>query len=250
MNPPPQPQPAPPTTTSTSGECGNCGTHIRLFLHNVRLRGIQRKLCTSCVLRLHPSSFCPICFTFYDSNPPHPSKRLSCAKCASFTHSHCAAPSSLSSPFLCPPCSDPTTFNFFKNPPAKSTNKNDMPSEDNKNVHVIDSKSGPVLLCAARIAGASMGKAVLVARIEAEKKAKEAAAARKRAREALEHVGVLISKTNNNYKDRNFDGSGSVQHSGSGNASIFNVNKKQQQSVSMSVSPKELVNNVNVNNNR
>ncbi|XP_044473322.1 uncharacterized protein LOC123201820 [Mangifera indica] len=199
MNLTPQPAPAPPTTIFASGECGNCGTYIGLFIHNVRLRGIQRKLCTSCVLRLHPSSFCPICFTFYDSNPPHPSKRLSCAKCGSFTHSHCAKPLALSSPYHCPPCSDPKNFNFFKNHPAKSTNTDPNPnttgnmrSDDDKNAHVIDSKSAAVLLCAARIAAASMEKAVLVARIEEEKKAKEAAAARKRAREALEHVGVLI----------------------------------------------------------
>lgn len=92
---------------------------------------------------------------------------------------------------------------------------------------------------------------MLVARIEAEKKSKEAAVARKRAREALEHVGFLISKSNNNDNtDRNFDRSGSVQHSVSGNASCFKVNKKQQQSLSMSMSPKELVNNVTVNDNR
>lgn len=122
-----------------------------------------------------------------------------------------------------------------------------MRSHDDKNAHVIDSKSAAVLLCAARIAAASMEKAVLVARIEEEKKAKEAAAARKRAREALEHVGVLISKSNNNYKDKNFDVSGSVQHSGSINASFLYVNKKQQHSVSISVSPKKMVNNVNDN---
>lgn len=60
-----------------------------------------------------------------------------------------------------------------------------------------------------------MGKAVLVARMEAEKKSKEAALSRKKAREALEHVAVLISKNKES----------SVQLSGS--ASFFNNNKKQ-----------------------
>ncbi|GAV68474.1 hypothetical protein CFOL_v3_11977 [Cephalotus follicularis] len=169
--------PTPPTTTRRRiEECSNCGTHNKWVIHNVRLRGIHRRLCTSCVLRLHPSSFCPSCFLFYESNPPHPSKRISCSNCSSFTHTHCA--SSSASPFLCPPCSDPS-FTFFDVP-------QDNPSFDNK--------LALVLLCAAKIASASMGKAVIVARAEAERRVREAALARKRAREALEHVFFLDSK--------------------------------------------------------
>ncbi|KAK0592227.1 hypothetical protein LWI29_015433 [Acer saccharum] len=223
-----QQPPEPPPLTASGGDCGNCGAHLRGLLHNVRLRGIQRKLCTSCVLRLHPSSFCPVCFAFYDSNPPHPSKRFACSKCASFTHSLCAS-TPPPSPYLCPPCSapSPASFTFFRNDASAGGGRR------------IDGKSAAVILCAARIASASMAKAVAVARIEAEKKAKDAASARKRAREALERVALLITKNNvNATQNNNGGGDGSAQLPGSA-ASFFNANKKQNVNVSQ-----ELVNNV------
>ncbi|GLT96499.1 hypothetical protein SLE2022_141150 [Rubroshorea leprosula] len=156
---------------SPTGQCSNCGVSTLHFLHQVRHGGIQRRLCTSCVLRLHPTSFCPVCFAFYDGVPPHPSKRISCSKCASFTHSHCAATSPLS-PYICTPCnnSSPSSFSFFH-----QTDR-------------VDKKQAVVLLCAARIAASSMSKAAALAKEEAEKKVREAACARKRAREALEHL--------------------------------------------------------------
>ncbi|XWS64406.1 hypothetical protein CRYUN_Cryun05aG0001800 [Craigia yunnanensis] len=161
----------------TSKECGNCGAHVARFLHQVRLLGIFRRLCTSCILRLHPSSFCPTCFTFYAGSPPHPSKRVACSNCSSFTHSHCAGDTLLSS-YLCPPCKD-SSFSF-------------LPLRDNK----IDKKLALALLCAAKIAASSMGKAVAVAWAEADRKVREAALARKRAREALEHLLLVTSKDN------------------------------------------------------
>lgn len=69
-----------------------------------------------------------------------------------------------------------------------------------------------VLLCAAKIASASMGKAVIVARADAERKVREAAMARKRAREALEHVGFVLARERARRKEE-----GSVEVSGSGN---------------------------------
>lgn len=50
------------------------------------------------------------------------------------------------------------------------------------------------LVAAAQIAVASMNKAAEVARAEAERTVREAAVARKRAREALERVACLASK--------------------------------------------------------
>ncbi|KAF5739927.1 hypothetical protein HS088_TW12G01141 [Tripterygium wilfordii] len=166
----------PPTSaaTATAGECGNCGTHKGWVLHHMRLRGIHRRLCTSCVLRLHPGSFCPSCFVLYDPQPPHPTKRVSCSSCLSFAHAHCVKSLQLSqSPYLCPPCAD-SNFSFF-----------DVTD------HVIDKKLSLALLCAAKIASASMAKAVIVARSEAERRVREAVVAKKRAREALEHVASL-----------------------------------------------------------
>lgn len=69
-----------------------------------------------------------------------------------------------------------------------------------------------VLLCAAKIASTSMGKAAIVARADAERKVREAAMARKRAREALEHVGFVLARERARRKEE-----ASVEVSGSGN---------------------------------
>ncbi|OAY43912.1 uncharacterized protein LOC110620255 [Manihot esculenta] len=198
---------------TSAGQCGNCGSKDTCLLHHVRLRGIYRRLCTSCILRLHPSSFCPSCFTFYDSSPPPPSKRQSCSTCPSLTHSHCV-PSHPPSPFpfLCPPCADPN-FSFFH--------------LDKTNNRSIDKKMATVLLCAAKIAASSMAKAVIVARTEAERRVKEAAVCRKKAREALEHVALVAKRKEVE----------SVEVSGSGN-----LGKRERGSVDVTVigSPKNV----------
>lgn len=59
---------------------------------------------------------------------------------------------------------------------------------------VIDKDSAKVLVAAARIAAATMSKAAHTTRIEAERRVKEAALAKKRAREALERVAFLSLK--------------------------------------------------------
>ncbi|GMI84424.1 hypothetical protein like AT1G09520 [Hibiscus trionum] len=154
-----------------SKECSNCSGNVPFFLHQVRHLGILRRLCTACVLRLHPSSFCPVCFVFYAGSPPQPTKRVACSNCCSITHSHCAGDTLLTS-FLCPPCKD-SSFSFF-------------PLKNGK----IDKKLSLALLCAAKISSSSIEKAVTVAWAEADRKVREAALARKRAREALEHLLV------------------------------------------------------------
>lgn len=78
---------------------------------------------------------------------------------------------------------------------------------------VIDKKAARVLLCAARIAAVSMSKAVLVARAEAERRVREAALSRKRAREALEHVVAVATKEK--AKRNEVSAEGSVSRSGS-----------------------------------
>ncbi|XP_062081735.1 uncharacterized protein LOC133788318 [Humulus lupulus] len=196
-----------------TAECGNCGSPNRWVLHHVRIRGIHRRLCTTCVLRLHPSLFCPGCFQFYDSNNvPPPSKRLTCSKCSSFTHSHCAQPptapptssasasSSSSASYLCPACASPN-FNFF-----------DIDSEPNR---AIDKRLALVLLCAAKISAASMTKAVIVARAEAERRVREAALARKRAKEALDNLAILFHSRGDKAMRKDVVGEGSAEVSGS-----------------------------------
>lgn len=66
----------------------------------------------------------------------------------------------------------------------------------------LDRDSARVLLAAARFSAFSMGKAAVSARNEAERRAKEAAYTRKRAREALEHVAYLVGKEKAKRRDR------------------------------------------------
>ncbi|KAH7513584.1 hypothetical protein ACOSP7_007824 [Xanthoceras sorbifolium] len=160
-----------------SFECGACGSNHRFLLHNVRHRGSYRRLCTNCILKTHQGHFCPICLHVYDTSPPPPHARLTCIKCPSICHISCA---SSSSTFVCPPCSNPN-FAFFKvNGDAQ------MDGRDDK--RVMDVGSAKALVASAKIAAFSMSKAAAVARVEAERKVKEAALAKKRAREALERL--------------------------------------------------------------
>ncbi|OMO86207.1 hypothetical protein CCACVL1_09728 [Corchorus capsularis] len=183
--PTPSAKPNNPIPTNPSKECGNCGSHSGYFLHQVRLLGILRRLCTSCVLRLHPGSFCPACFEFYNGSPPQHPNRIACSNCSSLAHSHCAGGTFLSS-YLCPPCNcKDSSFSFF-------------PLKDNK----IDKTLALPLLCAAKIAASSMEKAAIAARAEAVKKAHDAVLARKRATEALEHLlYVTIQQEKARYKE-------------------------------------------------
>lgn len=57
----------------------------------------------------------------------------------------------------------------------------------------IDKEAARLLLCAGKIAANSMSKAELAAGMEADKRAKEAAFTKKRAREALDHVVKLMA---------------------------------------------------------
>ncbi|XP_058770384.1 uncharacterized protein LOC131644019 [Vicia villosa] len=161
------------------GECGNCGIKERWLLHNVVVRGVDRRICTSCVLRLHPSSFCPCCFEFYEhpvsvtsSSSAH--RFVSCVKCSSLSHIHClASPPPSPSPYLCPPCSK-SNFTFFP-----------VPEE------IVEVNLAKVFVCAAKIASASMKKQFTMSSVRCEKAVKEAAMARKRTKDAIEQCFTL-----------------------------------------------------------
>ncbi|CAL0300152.1 unnamed protein product [Lupinus luteus] len=210
MNPPIQSTPPPPpnttTTVSTKALCSNCNLKQRWLLHRVLFRGTNRLLCSSCVLRLHPSSFCPSCFEFFD----HPlssnslNRFISCIKCSSLTHLRCL-PSSSPPPssFLCPSCSSPD-YKFFN------------PSNAH---HMLDKKHALVFLCAAKIASASVAKALTIARIKADRSVRDSAVARKRAREALLRVDNLQRVK------------GSIQVSGSWNLGTTNQKVQVNHSV-------------------
>ncbi|CAA0816563.1 Unknown protein [Striga hermonthica] len=177
----------PSLTLPPATACGNCGAEERRLLHHVRHRGIFRRLCTSCVLRLHPQSFCPTCFQVY---PPTPSLDAiaTCFKCYSSSHSHCVRPGG-PTPYVCPLCLHPNT-RIFKLKSAKEANA----GEATEDCRVMDRDAAKKLLAAAKIASMSMNKAAIAAKVEAERRAKEAAYTRKRAKEALEYVAHLVMK--------------------------------------------------------
>nr|BAF02078.1 hypothetical protein [Arabidopsis thaliana] len=184
--------PSSTTATSTSAtsdaaansteRCDDCGSSDAWVIHTVRLRASLRFFCTHCLLRNHPASFCPGCFALYGSSPPS-FRRVSCSikGCHSLTHIHCAGDESHLS-YLCPPCRDPNSFSFFR------------PIVDENGSRFVDKALSEAFLCAAKIAASSMNKAVMTAKCETDRRGKEAALAKKRAREALEQVVMLDAK--------------------------------------------------------
>nr|GMD05743.1 S-antigen protein [Ipomoea batatas] len=172
--------------------CRNCGVKERP-LHEVCHRGNFRKVCTSCVLRLHPQSFCPTCFTVYNPSQPHSSMNdvVTCFKCYSASHSQCVGPRP-PTPYVCPICVSPNSP-LFAPKRTKDANADAKFENDDNSFRVVDKKAARVFLAAARIAVMSTSKAALAAKAEAEKRAKEAANTRKRAREALEHLSNLVA---------------------------------------------------------
>ncbi|GMY28029.1 homeotic protein female sterile [Fagus crenata] len=194
--------------------CGGCGSSERWPLHTVRHRGSYRRLCTDCVLKNHQSLFCPLCLLVFDETPPPLPDRLVCLNCPSIAHRSCAPPDSTTS-FLCPPCTNPNFSFFFSdsdsdpnpNPKRIKTEDGGVPFRRNtcNTTKAIDKDSSKALLAAARIASASMNKAAATAQSDAERRVREAALAKKKAKEALEHLAFLVLKDNNNKDDHNQD---------------------------------------------
>lgn len=75
----------------------------------------------------------------------------------------------------------------------------------------IDKESAKSLVAAAKIAAATLSKAASGARTEAERRAKDAALARKKAREALERVAFLSLKEKEREVKASANGLGLVQ---------------------------------------
>ncbi|TKY54338.1 E3 ubiquitin-protein ligase Midline-1 [Spatholobus suberectus] len=176
--------------------CDICGAAqtLSLTIHNIRHRAHNCRYCTNCVLKQHPGLFCPLCFELHDDPllPPH--HRLMCVRCPSVAHRSCAFPSATNTSaapalaFFCPTCLD-ANFNYFNLPDRKTG--------------AVDVQSAKVLVAAARIAALSMSKAAAAARFDAERRAREAAVARKRAREALEHLAEILAREQAEQNERN-----------------------------------------------
>ncbi|XP_068663142.1 uncharacterized protein [Aristolochia californica] len=175
--------------------CSGCSSKQSWLLHNVRHQGNFYRYCTSCVLKVHRGSFCSNCFDVFEGPPPNDYvKCLKClSKCASISHSSCLG-SETPCRFVCAICSNPN-FLFF-NPVAdgKEGKASDGETVVLSGRLIIDLTAAKVLLAAAKIAAQSMSRAASATRQDAEKKVRESAFARKRAREALERAASIKSK--------------------------------------------------------
>ncbi|KAH6772602.1 hypothetical protein C2S52_004590 [Perilla frutescens var. hirtella] len=162
-------------------ECHVCGPVDPINLHNVPHMGVFVALCTACVLRDKPGSFCPVCFDVYDdSSRPAAHSRIMCLRCPALAHLTC-----LSSPaarYLCSQCSDPS-FSFIDLGP---------PAADGVTAVVFTRDFAKQFLCAAKISAASMHRAAAVARADAEQKVMGAVLARRKAKEAIQRVADLM----------------------------------------------------------
>ncbi|XP_071739089.1 uncharacterized protein [Rutidosis leptorrhynchoides] len=177
--------------STTTTVCGQCGIEERKFLHNVRLRSNFCRLCTNCVLRLHPQWFCPACLGVYEGSPPDDA--VVCYKCYSSSHPTCV---------ISPPAGTMTS-SLGPSPCSVCINPNSVVFNLNRidNSHrAIDIGAARLLLAAAKIAAMSMNKAEVVAAMEAERRCKDASYTKKQAREALDHVVKLFKSNNNSYK--------------------------------------------------
>lgn len=180
-------------------------------VHHVRYRSNLCRLCTSCVLRSHPGSFCPKCFDLIDPSCGRSTQQqqpplavVHCVSCTSVCHTACLSEAEKATSFICPSCANPNGYSYF---PLDCDGEGDASASPSKKMRAadadggeaglpadaqgkrrIDLESAKVLLAAARLASASMHKAVAVARSAADRKAKDAVVARKKAKEMLEKV--------------------------------------------------------------
>ncbi|XP_062200250.1 uncharacterized protein LOC133902936 [Phragmites australis] len=151
-------------------------------LHHVYRRGARCRLCSSCILLSNRSLYCCCCFLLlacpspssnYDDGDPlraPPAPTATCQVChAAVAHLACLYPAH--DAFVCPACSataEGTPFTYA--PPCR------VP---------LDGRAARVLVLGARMALAQLRQDAAAARAEAERRAREATAARRRAYRAL-----------------------------------------------------------------
>lgn len=181
-------RPSPSAAASAPRGCGGdrCASARDAWpLHHVRHDGVFCRLCSSCVLLYHPGAFCSACLlllphdTAAASPEPHldpilspPGPTAACSSCGLFVaHVSCVLDSAS---FVCPPCAAAAASRPFTYSPAGGGRR------------ALDERAARVLLVAARLAHESVGRAAAAAREEAERRVREAAAARKRSRDMLD----------------------------------------------------------------
>ncbi|XP_040380475.1 uncharacterized protein LOC121054532 [Oryza brachyantha] len=186
MTPPFRPSPSDGSTTRGCGGDRCASGRDAWPLHHVRHDGVFCRLCSSCVLLYHPAAFCSTClFLLPPANatgaaqeprldpilsPPGPT--AACSSCGLFVAHHSCVPDPAS--FVCPSCAAAAGGKPFSYTPAGG------------GWRALDERAARILLAAARLAHESVASAADAAREEAERFAREAAAARKRSRELLD----------------------------------------------------------------
>ena len=195
-------------------------------VHHVRYRSNLCRLCTSCVLRNHPGAFCPKCFDIIDSSCGR-SSLVHCVSCPSVCHIACLSDDEDTSSFVCPICANANGHSYFpldlisevdELSELDASSVSDLPRKkirgsdedelegivredgEQQGRKVFDVESAKILLTAATLASSSMQKAIAVARIEAERKAKDAVLAKRKAKEMLEK-SLMAAKMERNKKN-------------------------------------------------
>ncbi|KAL8527673.1 hypothetical protein ACS0TY_005497 [Phlomoides rotata] len=163
-------------SSSITTPCDECEIGDGVMLHKIRYQGRFFRLCGTCVLRLHPQSFCPICFQVYPPLPPN-NVVLTCNQCNSLTHSHCVK--AHPNPYTCSLCLNPNTCLF------KLEKVGDKFTMDG-----IDARKK--LIATTKIVSTSLNEVAAEAKVEAERKASEAILMRKRAKEVLENLTNVV----------------------------------------------------------
>ncbi|KAM7267759.1 hypothetical protein ACFE04_009925 [Oxalis oulophora] len=170
--------------------CGICGHLLphhhngeesSWLLHHFRHRGSYRRLCTNCVLNSSTGLFCPLCLHVFDDCRSS-DERVTCLSCSSVAHAACVT----TIRFTCSTCSNPN-FVFFK------FNESRHPNNTN-NKKFIDHKSAKALVAASKLSANSMKRAALLARLEAERKVKDAVLAKSKAKDALDRLLLLTAR--------------------------------------------------------
>ncbi|XP_076931117.1 uncharacterized protein LOC143596156 [Bidens hawaiensis] len=170
------------TTATTPTACCQRAVTDHKILHTVRLNGTFRRLCTTCLLRLHRESFCPTCLAVYHPSPPDAA--VFCHKCGSSSHRTCVSPLVTGST-RCATCVNPSRLEF-----------------NSSSSRTIDVTAARLLVAAAEISMLSMRKAEEDAAMEVDWRVKEAADWRKKAKEDVNRFVKLVEIDN---RTRDYD---------------------------------------------
>ncbi|PIA37927.1 hypothetical protein AQUCO_02900051v1 [Aquilegia coerulea] len=189
---------------SSVSKCEGCNiTELCVLLHRIRYDGVFRRVCTSCVLRLHPGLFCSVCCEVFENESSIQVDKVHCLKCTSLAHIDCVLQYNPDAPclYICPTCAIPN-FTFFDIPSSSSSSSSS--STHNKKIRgncssnvggrKIDLKLATVFRAASFFALVSMKNAAASANKEADLRIGESLIARGKVAQALEHYSIVSNQ--------------------------------------------------------